>query len=149
LRVPHFQKEFEIKPKDFARAGEGAMEIQGILKAAGFVSALIGRVALCAYESEMNVVMHGGDGLMVLTMEPDEVKIEVWDDGPGIEDVELALQEGYSTALDEYREMGFGSGMGLPNIKKNADLLEISSGKGEGTHLRMRFWSHGQDQGTR
>jgi anti-sigma regulatory factor (Ser/Thr protein kinase) len=145
--VPHFQKEFEIKPKDFSRAGEGSMEIQGILKAAGFATTLISRVSICAYESEMNVVMHGGDGLMLLTMEPDEVLVEVWDDGPGIEDVELALQEGFSTAPDEYREMGFGSGMGLPNIKKNADLLEIHSSRGEGTHLRMRFRSHGQGQG--
>lgn len=76
---------------------------------------------------------------MHLLVNPKGILLEVADDGPGIPDIELALQEGYSTALPEHREMGFGAGMGLPNIKKNADLLDIQSGDGKGVHLTMRF----------
>ena len=87
----------------------------------------------------MNVVMNGGNGELLLTVNPEDIVLDVNDDGPGIEDVELALREGYSTATPEYREMGFGAGMGLPNIKKNTDSLEIDSHNGRGVHLKMSF----------
>jgi anti-sigma regulatory factor (Ser/Thr protein kinase) len=87
----------------------------------------------------MNVVMYGSDGTLSLNVDGEEIVIEVRDQGPGIADIDLALREGYSTAKDEYREMGFGAGMGLPNIKRNADKLEIRSGEGEGTYLRISF----------
>jgi serine/threonine-protein kinase RsbT len=137
--VPQITKEYEIKARDFVRAGEGPIQVQSTLKSIGFDPAIIRRVSVCAYESEMNVVMYGGDGTLTLTIGSDEIIIEVRDKGPGIENIELALQEGYSTASTEYREMGFGAGMGLPNIKKNADDLEIRSEKGKGTYLKMRF----------
>lgn len=132
-------KRYGIKARDFAKAGEGSIQIQGLLKAVGFDPALIRRISICAYEAEMNVVMHGGDGEMRLMVDPKQIVLEVVDDGPGIPDIELALQEGYSTALPEHREMGFGAGMGLPNIRKNADILNIQSSDREGTHLTMRF----------
>jgi anti-sigma regulatory factor (Ser/Thr protein kinase) len=137
--MPYLEKSFGIVPLDFVKAGEVSIQVQGLLKTIGFEADLIRRVSVCAYESEMNVVMHGGDGTLMLRVGSDEVVLDVTDDGQGIEDIELALQEGYSTASEEIREMGFGAGMGLPNIKKNADLLEIYSEKGKGTHVRMSF----------
>ena len=137
--MPALTKTFTITARDFAKAGEGSLQIQSILKSIGFVSDLIRRISICAYEAEMNVVMHGGDGELLLTVDPQNIVLDVSDDGPGIEDVELALREGYSTATPEYREMGFGAGMGLPNIKKNADSLEINSHNGGGAHLKMSF----------
>ncbi|MFH1242398.1 MAG: ATP-binding protein [Pseudomonadota bacterium] len=131
------QRNFEIKARDFSRAGEVSIEVQRILKTVGFDAKHIRRASICAYESEMNVVMHGGDGKMILTLDPEHINLDVKDDGPGIEDIELALQEGYSTASLEYREMGFGAGMGLPNIKRNADLFEIQSEKGKGVCLKI------------
>jgi len=133
------KKNFKIKAKDFVRAGEISIKIQSILKSIGFDPALIRRVSICAYESEMNVVMHGGDGYFSLTVEPETIILNIKDDGPGIENIELALTEGYSTATQEYQEMGFGAGMGLPNIKKHADSFKILSGKGGGTLLTIGF----------
>lgn len=135
--MTNFKRQFEIKAKDFVKAGEASIEVQSILKAIGFDADCVRRVAVCAYEAEMNVVMHGGDGVLILTVEPRKIVLNFRDKGPGIENVELALQEGYSTATSEYREMGFGAGMGLPNIKKNADSLEIHSEKGKGTQLEI------------
>jgi serine/threonine-protein kinase RsbT len=137
--VPNLIKEYEIKAGDFIRAGEGSIQLQGTLKAIGFPPDIIRRASVCAYEAEMNAVMHGSDGILTLTVDDTHIVIEVKDNGPGIEDIELALQEGYSTASVQHREMGFGAGMGLPNIKKNADSLEIQSQKGESTYLKICF----------
>ncbi len=137
--MPNLKKKYEIKAKDFIRAGEGAIQTQSTLKSIGFEPDIVRRASVCAYESEMNVVMHGGDGTLSLTVDGTWIIIEVRDNGPGIEDIDLALKEGYSTASTEYREMGFGAGMGLPNIKKNADSFEIHSGEGKGTYLKMAF----------
>ena len=133
--------EYRIKPKDFTHAGEGSIKIKNALKSLGLKSDIVRRVAVCAYESEMNVVMHGGDGLLALTVDDSGIIIEVRDDGPGIGDITLALKEGYSTAQDEYREMGFGAGMGLPNIVKNSDSIEIHSDKAKGTYMLISFWN--------
>ncbi len=137
--MANLKKRFEIKARDFARAGEVSIEVQGVLKAIGFGANYVRRAAVCAYEAEMNVVMHGGDGVLELTVDPKNIVMDFTDDGPGIDNIDLALQEGFSTATSEYREMGFGAGMGLPNIKNNADSFEIHSRKGEGTHLRISF----------
>lgn len=141
--MPYLIREYEIRARDFRRAGEGAIKVQATLREIGFDPAIIRRAAVCAYESEMNVVMYGADGRLSLKVAVEKIVIEVEDPGPGIEDIELALQEGYSTAPAEYREMGFGAGMGLPNIKKNADVFEIRSRKGEGTHLKIIFYVNG------
>lgn len=133
--------EYTIKARDFVHAGESSIQIKNTLKSMDLTSDIVKRVALCAYESEMNVVMHGGEGKLSLTVDETGVVIEVKDDGPGIEDIDLAMKEGYSTAAEKYREMGFGAGMGLPNIVKNSDSLEIHSKKGKGTYLAISFWS--------
>lgn len=132
-------KSFNIKARDFVKAGEGSLQIQSLLKSIGFGAELIRRISICAYEAEMNAVLHGGDGELRLMVDPKKIVLEVHDNGPGIEDIKLALEEGYSTATLEHREMGFGAGMGLPNIKKNADSFEIHSGNGQGTHLKICF----------
>ena len=144
----YLEKSFFIQPRDFTRAGEASIQVQGLLKKVGYPPDLIRRTAICAYESEMNVVMHGGEGQMRLIVDESRVMLEVEDSGKGIEDIELALQEGYSTASQEDRERGFGAGMGLPNIKRNADHLDIRSWKGEGTSLRMIFKTGCGDDGS-
>lgn len=99
----------------------------------------IKRAAIAMYEAEINAVIHGHGGVAVVTIFPDSVKIEIIDHGPGIPDVELAMKEGYSTAPDFAREMGFGAGMGLSNMKKHADSLEIETKVGEGTKVTMQI----------
>ena len=108
----------------------------------GIDSSVVRRVAIAAYEAEMNVVMYAASGRMTLVVTPEVIAIDVDDEGPGIEDVSLAMQEGFSTATPEIREMGFGAGMGLPNIKKNSDEFEIQSEVGRGTRLRVRVGLH-------
>ncbi|RJR53206.1 MAG: anti-sigma regulatory factor [Desulfobacteraceae bacterium] len=146
--MPQLTRSFSIKARDFVRAGEVSIQVQGLLKAIGFPPEVIRRTAICAYESEMNVVMHGGDGELRLKVDTGSIEMEVEDCGAGIENIDLALQEGYSTASPEDRERGFGAGMGLPNIQKNADSLDIRSEKGKGTRLRMSFTSGGRNDGS-
>jgi serine/threonine-protein kinase RsbT len=138
--MPALKKSYHIKARDFIRAGEASIQIQALLKSLRFDHQLIRRVAICGYEGEMNVVMHGGDGTLSFEIDADQLILEITDDGPGITDIAKAMQEGYSTASDEHREMGFGAGMGLPNMKKNSDDLTIKSEKGVGTRLRMMFY---------
>ena len=137
--MTHFTQEYRIKARDYHRAGEVSIQIQKVLKASGLSPDIWRRAAACAYAAEMNVVLHGGDGILSLMVDPAGVTIEVVDSGPGIEDVNLALQEGYSTASKEARSMGFGAGLGLPNIRNDTDVFEIRSQKGKGTFLRMSF----------
>ncbi len=132
-----FQKVFLIKASDFASAGEASVEVKNILKEVGFDPAMIRRVAIASYEAEMNVVMYGEGGEMTFLVKPGLIVLTVQDNGPGILDIDLAMQEGYSTATHEMREMGFGAGMGLPNIKKNTDELNIRSNAEQGTRLEM------------
>ena len=134
------KKNYYIKSRDFIRAGEASIKIQSLLKSLNFDPKLIRRVAICGYEGEMNVVMHGGDGSLSFAINTDELVMEISDDGPGIVDIEKAMQKGFSTASDEHREMGFGAGMGLPNMKKNADDIIVESEKGQGTRVRMVFF---------
>jgi len=144
--VSKITKEYQIKARDFGHAGEGSIKIKSALKSIGFDPDIVRRAAICAYEAEMNVVMHGGDGTLTLSADQTDIIIEVQDSGSGIEDIERAFQEGYSTAKDEYRELGFGAGMGLPNIKKNSDSIEVVSEKGQGTHIKIHFRSQSDDR---
>ena len=134
------KKSFRIKARDFIRAGEASINVQNILKSMNFDPKLIRRIAICGYEGEMNAVMHGGDGSLSIEIENDKLVLEVRDDGPGIEDIEKAMQTGFSTADDEHREMGFGAGMGLPNMEKNSDQIFVESEKGQQTKVRMVFF---------
>jgi len=137
------KKSYRIKSRDFIRAGEASIQIQTLLKSLSFDPKLIRRVAICGYEGEMNVVMHGGDGSLSFEIDTGRLILDISDDGPGIEDIEKAMQAGFSTASDEHREMGFGAGMGLPNMKKNADEIRVESEKGQGTRVRMVFFFDG------
>lgn len=134
---PLFVQRFDICGRDFVNAGKASTRVKTILREIGIPSAVIRRAAIASYEAEMNVVLYARKGTMELRVTPKDVRIRVEDEGDGIADVELALQEGYSTASDEIREMGFGAGMGLPNIKKNADTLVIDSVPGAGTTLEI------------
>jgi serine/threonine-protein kinase RsbT len=131
---------FEIAGQNFSSAGSISTQIKEILQEIGINPAIIRRTAIAAYEAEMNVVMYANKGEITLNLNLSKIRIRVNDEGPGIEDIELAMQEGYSTATDEMREMGFGAGMGLPNIKKNADKFKISSTSGKGTSLDIIFY---------
>ena len=130
---------FEIGGGDFSKAGTISTKIKEILQEIGIESAIIRRAAIASYEAEMNVVMYANSGRITLNITPEKLHLQLEDSGPGIEDIEKAMQEGYSTATDKMREMGFGAGMGLPNIKRNADKFEISSTPGEGTSLDRIF----------
>lgn len=132
-----YRREFAISGGDFTDAGRASTEIKAILKEIGVGPEVIRRVAIAAYEGEMNVVMYAQQGIMTLRVTPKEIGIVIEDEGPGIPDIELAMQEGYSTASDEMREMGFGAGMGLPNIKRNSDQFSIDSAVGRGTTVSV------------
>jgi serine/threonine-protein kinase RsbT len=140
--MSRLKKSFHVKGRDFIRAGEASINVQNLLKSMDFDPRLIRRVAICGYEGEMNAVMHGGDGSVSIEIDTDKLTLEVTDDGPGIADIDLAMQAGYSTANDDHREMGFGAGMGLPNMKKNSDQINIESKKDQGTVVRMIFFLH-------
>ncbi|MBN2199233.1 MAG: ATP-binding protein [Candidatus Aminicenantes bacterium] len=130
---------FEIAGGDFSKAGHVSMEIKDILQELGISSDLIRRTAIAAYEAEMNIVMYAARGTLRLDLSPQALVIEVADEGPGIPDIDKAMTEGFSTATPEMREMGFGAGMGLPNIKRNSDDFSIRSTVGRGTDLRLSF----------
>jgi serine/threonine-protein kinase RsbT len=132
-------RELIIQGSDFASAGMASTEIKSVLKTIGLDPKLVRRVAISTYEGEMNVVMHAVRARVVLSVTPRIIEVVIADEGKGIPDVNLAMQEGYTTATEEMRAMGFGSGMGLPNIKRNADELLINSEVGKGTTLVMRF----------
>jgi serine/threonine-protein kinase RsbT len=132
-------RSFEIAGRNFVRAGSASMTVKEILEDLGIDPNIIRRVAVSSYEAEMNIVMYADQGEMTLFVTPYLLYLRVRDRGPGIANIPLAMQEGYSTATPEMREMGFGAGMGLPNIKKNADRFEIGSEIGAGTSLDIYF----------
>jgi serine/threonine-protein kinase RsbT len=134
-----FVQEFEINGGDFSRAGKVSVKIMEMLKEVGIDPAIVSRASIASYEAEMNVVMYARKGIFTLSLTPQAICLAVRDEGPGIPDIELAMKEGYSTATNEMREMGFGAGMGLPNIKKNSDRLQIRSDVGKGTEIDIRI----------
>ena len=138
-----FRQEFPVKGGDFAKAGAVACRIKALLKDLGLDVKIIRRAAIAAYEAEMNVIMYARQGRMDLAVSPQEVRITVDDQGPGIADIELAMTEGYSTATREMRELGFGAGMGLPNIKRNSDVFHVDSQMGQGTRLEIIIRTNG------
>ncbi len=133
------RNEFDIEGSDFSKAGMVSTEVKSILKKIGFDPKLVRRVAISTYEGEMNVVMHAKRAHVTLAITPKMVEIVIDDEGKGIPDVEAAMEEGFTTATEEMRAMGFGSGMGLPNIKRNSDDLQVTSEVGKGTKLQIRF----------
>ena len=135
--VEQFSQTFTVEGRNFFNAGKASMEIKSILKQLGINPAVIRRVAIAAYEAEMNVVMYARRATITFSITPSTITLFVDDEGPGIPDIPMAMQEGYSTATREMREMGFGAGMGLPNIKRNSDALKIESAVGKGTKLEI------------
>lgn len=130
---------YTVERDDFARAGEASGSLKKTLKTLGFSPDLVRRVAIAMYEAEINMVIHAQGGEIAATVTPEELVIVFGDVGPGIPDIDLAMTAGFSTATDDVRDMGFGAGMGLPNIKKYADDLEIQTQVGVGTTVTMRF----------
>lgn len=139
------KQEFKITGGDFVNAGESSCKIRNTLREIGIDSDIIRRMAIVAYEAEMNVVMYANLGIMEIDVYSDKILLTVDDQGPGIQNVEMAMQPGFSTATEEMREMGFGAGMGLPNIKKNADTFKITSEVGKGTKLEIRILLDGKN----
>lgn len=128
---------FRIDNNDFDLAGEASSIVKRTLTKIGADPAVIKRVAIAMYEAEINAFIHGGGGEAFVDIDNERVSIIIKDQGCGIADLELAMKEGWSTADENVRKMGFGAGMGLPNIRNNTDELEIITGPGEGTEVRM------------
>jgi CBS domain-containing protein/anti-sigma regulatory factor (Ser/Thr protein kinase) len=126
-----------IKGQDFDRAGEASSNLKKTLQRLGIHPQIVRRTAIASYEAEMNVVIYTNGGDLVVQVQSEQINLYVNDSGPGIEDVEKAMQPGYSTASEWVRELGFGAGMGLVNIKKCADEIDLTSKVGQGTHLRI------------
>lgn len=128
---------FSIQGGDFTHAGHPSSEVKKVLKQLDIDGKTIKNIVIALYEAEVNVVAHAWKGIVSVEIEENKITIWVTDEGPGIADIELAMQAGYSTASKEVREMGFGAGMGLPNMKKNTDELQIESEVGKGTKVKM------------
>jgi len=135
--VKEVKLEFPIEGGDFVKAGHASSELKKVLNQLNLDPPLVRRIAVSTYEAEVNVVAHAFRGLMKAFISPRRVLVVVEDEGPGIADIEKAMQEGYSTASPQVREMGFGAGMGLSNISKNADQFVIRSELNKGTVLEM------------
>ena len=132
-------RSFAVRGRDFEKAGEASTEIKSLLKELEIDPGVIRHAVVVAFEAEMNVVMYADEGTVSFVLTDEDIGIEVADRGPGIPDLDLALQEGWSTATDEMREMGFGFGMGLPNIRKNSDQFSVTLQVGEGTVISSRI----------
>jgi len=132
--------EYDIVGGDFNLAGKASSKIKKKLKQLEVDSATIKRIVVATYEAELNVVAHASCGKLAVIFESDHILVTITDSGPGIENIEQAMEAGYSTASKKVREMGFGAGMGLPNIKKNTDELKIESKVGKGTTLSFKIY---------
>jgi len=128
---------FHLTGGDFTNAGVASSELKSIMTKLGISPDIARRAAIATFEGEMNVIIHAVAGVMYYMITPDHIKVVLNDMGPGIPDIQQAMREGYSTAPDWVREMGWGAGMGLPNIKKNSDEFRIDSVVGEGTTVEI------------
>ncbi len=131
---------YQVPGDDFTRAGEASSDVKHKLKKLGYDPDAIRRVAIAMYEGEINMVIHAGGGEAIVDIDPDRVEIRLEDQGPGIADVEQAMQAGWSTAPDNVRTLGFGAGMGLPNMKKYTDEMTVDSQVGVGTTVFMKVF---------
>ncbi|MDD3193762.1 MAG: ATP-binding protein [Oscillospiraceae bacterium] len=137
---------YDVPGDDFTRAGEASSSIKKVLKQVGLAPDIIRNVAIAMYEGEINMVIHAGGGQIDVDIAPDEIRMVLKDQGPGIKDISLAMQEGWSTAPDEVRSLGFGAGMGLPNMKKYTDEMDIESAVGVGTTVTMTVFAHPREE---
>lgn len=144
--TPQITLEFKIGEKDFFVAGECASRVKKTLQQLGLKQEVIKKIAIIIYEAAMNVAIHATEGNLVVHIDPEAISIKTEDVGVGIEDIDLAMKEGYSTATYEIREMGFGAGMGLSNIKQCSDELSIDSRVGVGTTLYAKVYFQDQNR---
>lgn len=128
---------YEVDGDNFTSAGEASISIKKNLRLLGFDPTIIRRVAIAMYEGEINMVIHAGGGVATVSVYPDKIVMVLEDKGPGIADIGLAMSEGFSTAPENIRNLGFGAGMGLPNMKRNTDDMVIESELGVGTRITM------------
>ena len=128
---------YDISAEDFTRAGEASSDVKKMLKQIGVAPEIVRKVAIAMYEGEINMVIHADGGKITVTISPTQIHMVLADHGPGIADIDQAMQAGYSTAPDNIRSLGFGAGMGLPNMKKYSDEMTIDSVVGEGTTVTM------------
>lgn len=129
---------FDVDGQNFSSAGGASVEMKKRLRQLGFSPEVIRRVSIAMYEGEINMVIHAHGGVVDVEVKQDEIVIVLADNGPGIADVNLAMQEGFSTAKDNIRQLGFGAGMGLPNMKKYTDFMNIETELGVGTKITMK-----------
>lgn len=129
---------YDVDGTDFTSAGQASVQIKKNLRQLGIDPEIIRRVSIAMYEGEINMVIHAHGGAADVTVSPEAVEIVLSDTGPGIADIDLAMQEGFSTASDSIRSLGFGAGMGLPNMKRYTDSMEIDTELGKGTTITMR-----------
>jgi len=139
--------EFPILGRAYFLGGRASTSVKRVLVEAGVDADTIRRISVACYEAEMNVVLHARSGHIAVDIEPSRVVLAVLDQGPGIEDVALAMTPGWSSASEEARALGFGAGMGLPNIDEQADEMEIASTVGEGVRLKLTFYWGGRGDG--
>lgn len=128
---------FQVDGEDFSSAGAASVQVKKHLRQMGFSPDIIRRVAIAMYEGEINMVIHANGGIATVDVTDDSIIMVLEDNGPGIPDVSLAMQEGFSTARDNIRSLGFGAGMGLPNMKKYSDSMNIETEIGKGTRITM------------
>ncbi len=129
---------FDVDGADFSSAGAASVMVKKKLRQLGYPPEIIRKVSIAMYEGEINMVIHANGGTADVEVSDEAIVITLSDSGPGIPDVELAMQEGYSTARENIRNLGFGAGMGLPNMKKYTDSMEIDTVVGKGTTITMR-----------
>ena len=133
----HLVFRFEVNGEDFTSAGQASVQVKKNLRQIGIDPETIRRVSIAMYEGEINMVIHAGGGIAEVGVYDEYIEIVLDDHGPGISDIDKAMQEGYSTASDNIRSLGFGAGMGLPNMKRYTDEMRIESALGEGTTIYM------------
>jgi serine/threonine-protein kinase RsbT len=134
---------YEIEGGNFTKAGHASSQVKKVLKQLNIDSKLIKNIVVALYEGEVNIVAHAFQGTLEIEITPNQIEMILQDSGPGIPDIDQAMTEGYSTASQKVREMGFGAGMGLPNMKRNVDQLDIHSEVGVGTTIKMvKFLNH-------
>ncbi len=138
----HIELNYQVSADDFTRAGEASSDVKSKLKQMGVSPEVVRKVAIAMYEGEINMVIHAHGGGIKVTISPEEIKMVLRDKGPGIPDIDLAMQAGYSTAPDKVRSLGFGAGMGLPNMKKYSDEMDIETELGIGTTVTMSVRLH-------
>ncbi len=135
-----YENSFEIQGGNYHEAGDISVHIKKILQNLGVPREILRRVAIAVYESEINMISYATKGIIHIRVSPESVLIDAEDEGPGIEDIELAMRAGYSTATDKIREMGFGAGMGIPNIVNCSDKFTITSEVNKGTHVKILIY---------